>query len=187
MIGLKRGTVRLTAHSSEWEEEAERTKAKLRQILGDTITGIEHIGSTSILNIKAKPIIDIVLAVNDFEDILKFNDKLEQNGFFYRPKSDIDDQILFACGSYYTGLGDEQTHFIHVVLTESEQWQNYINFRDYLNAKPEVARKYEKLKVALSEKFFEDAGREKYRQGKNALITQILKEAREWKKAESQK
>ena len=61
MIGLKRGTVQLYDHDPAWEEEARRTILQLRNILGDVITDIQHVGSTSIRSIKANPIIDIML------------------------------------------------------------------------------------------------------------------------------
>lgn len=68
MIGLKRGTVQLQNHQKEWEENAAETINTLRDILGDAAYDIQHIGSTSIRHIKAKPIIDIAVSVNDFEN-----------------------------------------------------------------------------------------------------------------------
>ena len=85
MIGLKRGTVQLFEHEKEWETEAQNTIARLKSILGDVIKDIQHIGSTSILTIKAKPIIDIALAVDDFDDILACEKELKCAGFSYRP------------------------------------------------------------------------------------------------------
>ena len=66
MIGLKRGTVKLCEHEKEWEFEAQNTISRLKQILGNVIKDIQHVGSTSILSIKAKPIIDIAVAVDVF-------------------------------------------------------------------------------------------------------------------------
>ena len=179
MIGLKRGTVRLYDHEKEWEIEAQNTISRLREILGDVIKDIQHVGSTSILSIKAKPIIDIALAVDDFHDILAFEKELRDNGFYYRPNSQvtIENQLLFACGNYYTGSGDLQTHFIHVVLTGSTDWINYINFRDYLNSTPSAAKEYENLKVSLARQFPNDHGREPYLQGKHAFIVRTLRKA----------
>ena len=68
-----------------------------------------------------------------FDDILAFEKELKDAGFYYRPDAGIGNQLLFVCGNYYDGSGDLQTHFIHVVLTDSMDWINYINFRDYLN------------------------------------------------------
>ncbi len=86
MIGLKRGTVRLYDHEKEWEIEAQNTISRLREILGDVIKDIQHVGSTSILSIKAKPIIDIALAVDDFHDILAFEKEFEGQWILLSPQ-----------------------------------------------------------------------------------------------------
>ncbi len=177
MIGLKRGTVRLCDHEKEWEVEAINTISRLKRILGSAIKDIQHIGSTSILSIKAKPIIDIVVAVEHFDDILVLEKELKAAGFYYRPNAGLENQLLFACGSYYDGSGDLQTHFIHVVKTNSMDWINYINFRDYLNKTPQAAKAYEDLKVSLSQAVPIDSGREKYRKGKHDFIVYTLRKA----------
>lgn len=179
MIGLKRGRVQLCEHEKEWEIEAQNTIARLKEILGDVIKDIQHVGSTSILTIKAKPIIDIALAVDDFDDILAYEKQLKDAGFYYRPnaQASIRDQLLFACGNYYEGTGELQTHFIHVVKTNSMDWINYINFRDYLNNTPSVAKEYEDLKVSLAQQVPVDSGREKYLKGKHDFIVYTLRKA----------
>ena len=122
---------------------------------------------------------DIALAVDDFEDILAFEKELRDDGFYYRPnaQASLRNQLLFACGNYYDGSGDIQTHFIHVVLTDSMDWINYINFRDYLNSTPTVAKAYEDLKVSLAEQAPIDGGREKYLKGKHDFIVYTLRKA----------
>lgn len=177
MLGLKRGTVQLYEHEQAWEIEAQNTILRLKEILGGIIEDIQHVGSTSILTIKAKPIIDIAVAVDSFEDILKFEEELEKKGFYYRPKVDLGEQLLFASGSYYDGTGELQTHFIHVVKTGSMDWRNYINFRDYLNNTPAVAKAYEELKVSLAKQAPVDNGREKYLRGKHDFIVYTLRKA----------
>ena len=177
MIGLKRGTVKLCDHEKEWEMEAQNTIFRLKRILGTVIRDIQHVGSTAIPSIKAKPIIDIVVAVDHFEDILAFEKELKTAGFYYRPKSDLGEQVLFASGNFYEGTGDLQTHFIHVVLTNSMDWIHYINFRDYLNRTPSVAKEYEDLKVSLALQAPMDNGREKYLQGKHDFIVYTLRKA----------
>lgn len=86
-------------------------------------------------------------------------------------------QLLFASGSLYEGTGDLQTHFIHVVLTDGMDWINYINFRDYLNKTPAVAKEYEDLKVSLALQAPIDRGREKYLKGKHDFIVYTLRKA----------
>lgn len=179
MIGLKRGTVKLCEHEKEWELEAQNTIARLKKILGNVIKDIQHVGSTSILSIKAKPIIDIAVAVDDFDDILNFEKELRDNGFYYRPnaQASLRNQLLFACGNFYEGTGDLQTHFIHVVHTNSMDWINYINFRDYLNNTPSAAKEYEDLKVTLVLQVPVDKSREKYLEGKRDFIVYTLRKA----------
>lgn len=177
MIGLKRGTVKLFNHEKGWGLEAQRTIFRLYKILGTVARDIQHVGSTSILAIKAKPIIDIVVAVDDFKAVLALESELGNDGFYYRPNVNIKDQLLFACGSYYDGTGDLQTHFIHVVLTNSMEWTNYINFRDYLNKMPTVAKEYEDLKTSLAAATPVDKGRERYLRGKHDFIVYTLRKA----------
>lgn len=177
MIGLKRAAVKLLNHEKEWELEAQRTILRLHKILGAVARDIQHVGSTSILTIKAKPIIDIAVAVDDFKDVLALEAELNHNGFYYRPNANLEDQLLFACGSYYDGTGDLQTHFIHVVLADSMEWINYINFRDYLNKTPTVAKAYEDLKISLASEAPVDKGRERYLRGKHDFIVYTLRKA----------
>lgn len=120
MIGLKRGTVQLCSHEKEWEEEAQKTICRLRNILGGAAKDIQHVGSTAIPAIRAKPIIDIAVAVDRFDDILALEPQLKSQGFYHRPKAEISGQRLWAYGSYYDGTGDRQTHFIHIVPAESK-------------------------------------------------------------------
>ena len=103
--------------------------------------------------------------------MLRFEEELKDNGFYYRPnaQASVRGQLLFACGNFYEGTGDVQTHFIHVVRTNSMDWINYINFRDYLNNTPSVAKAYEALKVSLALQAPIDNGREKYLKGKHDL------------------
>lgn len=177
MIGLQRGTVKLFDHEKEWELEAQRTISRLQKILGSVAKDIQHVGSTAIPTIKAKPIIDIAVSVENFADVLALEEELRREGFFYRPSDALDNQLLFASGNYYEGTGDLQTHFIHVVLQDSREWINYINFRDYLNNNPTVAKAYEDLKVALAAAAPVDEGREKYLKGKHDFIVSMLRKA----------
>ena len=177
MIGLEKGKVKLCPHDTAWETEAKDTINKLKNILGDAADDIQHVGSTAIPTIMAKPIIDIAVAAKSFEDILRYEDTLKDAGFFYRPVEDVNSQLLFAKGNYYEGTGNLQTHFIHVVLKDSMEWINYINFRDFLVKKTAIAKEYEKLKLSLSEENSGEDGREKYTAGKRDFIAYVLRKA----------
>lgn len=172
-LGLKRGKVAVEPHSTEWEVSAQQTIAGLREILGGVIADAQHIGSTSIKGICAKPIIDIVVGVHNFSDILGMNEILAENGFIFRGQ-DIPDQYLYVCGT-----ADTRTHHIHTVIHNSEAWNNYINMRDYLNCHNEDAQAYSQLKEKLAEQYPDD--RNKYTEMKSTFISEILTKAREWR------
>ncbi|MGN0617354.1 GrpB family protein [Ruminococcus flavefaciens] len=172
-LGLRRGTVAVEPHDRQWEVTAQQTIAKLREILGDTAVDIQHIGSTSIKDICAKPIIDIVVGVRDFRDILEKNEILEKNGFIFRGH-DVPDQYLYVCGDEST-----RTHHIHTVIYNSEAWNNYINMRDYLNCHNEEAQAYSELKEKVARQYPDD--RNRYTELKSGLIAEILKKANNWR------
>ena len=128
--GLKRGTVVVEPHKVEWEIAAQEIISILKQVLKENIIDAQHIGSTSIKSICAKPIIDIVVGVSSFNKIMKHNDVLNEKGIFYRGE-DHPNQHLFVCGDLEN---DIHTHYIHVVIWGQESWNNYLNMRDYLNS-----------------------------------------------------
>ena len=173
---MKRGTVYLEPHQTEWERAAEETIRTLKRILGSTAVDIQHIGSTSIKTISAKPIIDIAVAVNDYELILSKRDVLEKADIVFR-FDERPEQILFVMGDFEK---DTRSHHIHVVLFGSDEWNNYINFRDYLISNTEAAREYEAVKLRLAEQYPDD--RIAYTGGKQEVIDKLLTEARVWKR-----
>ena len=174
-LGLKKDTVKLEAHQDAWDIEGANICKKLKDILGDDAVDVQHVGSTSIRWICAKPIIDIAVAVRDFRDIMKHNEELAENGIVYR-RQDVPGQHLYRCGDFDH---DIVTHFIHVVIADSEDWHNYINFRDYLNAHPKDAKAYETLKLDLCAQYPND--RNSYVKGKEDLIEDILVKANKWR------
>lgn len=177
-LGLQRDTVRLADRDSLWGKIAADTIGRLGHIFGSAATDIQHVGSTAIDNIKAKPIIDIAVAVQDFTLLDAITPKLKIAGFMRRPWED-DLQILFACGDY-SKPGGVVTHFIHVVKTDSREWHDYINFRDYMNQHPNAAKEYESLKLKLASENPQDNGRKRYLAGKHDFINDQLILARIW-------
>lgn len=174
-IGLKKDTVTLEPHQDAWDIEGSYMCGKIKGILGEDAVDVQHVGSTSIRSICAKPVIDIAVAVRSFDDIFKHNGELSDNGIVYR-RQDVPGQHLYRCGDLEN---DIVTHFIHVVISDSEAWHNYINFRDYLNSYPEEARSYERLKKELCSRFPRD--RESYVKGKSGLVTELLAKAHSWR------
>ena len=177
MIGLKRGTVELLPHESEWEDVAAETIMLLKALLDDVAIDIQHVGSTAIQNVCAKPIIDIAVGVRKLDSIKPYIELLGKNGIIFR-KEDVKEQLLFVIGDFEEEF---RTHHIHVVEWNSVAWNNYINFRDFLNSFPKYAKEYDDLKKLLALKFAHN--RESYTAGKHELINKILKQAYLWKRS----
>lgn len=174
-IGLRSGVVSLEPHRMEWEIAAQETIDQLKNILKDDIIDAQHIGSTAIRSICAKPIIDIAVGVGGFDRIMRHNDILQGNGIIYR-RQDHPNQHLYVCGDLENTI---HTHYIHVVIYKAEAWNNYINMRDYLNAHEDEAVEYARLKDNLAKQYPED--RIGYTKGKQIFIENILRKAEEWR------
>lgn len=173
MLGLQRGTVRLVPHDDTWPQEAARTIRQLREILGATAVDIQHVGSTAIPLIEAKPILDLAVGVRALADLQPALPALERQGFLFRGEMVPGERLLVM------GTADTRTHHIHVVVWNGERWRDYLNFRDYLNAHPGKALQYEACKRRLAAQFPLD--RTCYTDGKAALIAGLLAEARQWR------
>ena len=150
MIGLKRGTVALESHQKEWEEDAKNKIELLKKLLGDTTMDIQHVGSTAIFSIHAKPIIDIAVGVHELDDVLPYVDVLKEHHIIYRGEI-IPGERFFVMGSE-----EIRTRHIHVVKWDGTEWNNYIHFRDYLNTYPQKAMVYDCHKQKLAKQFSND-------------------------------
>lgn len=178
-IGMKRGVVYLESHRAEWETIAAQTIRIIRSVLQDEAIDVQHVGSTSIKTIPAKPIIDIAVGAADHEAVLLKKDELAAENIIFRSE-ERPGQLLFVMGDFEN---DTRTHHIHVVKYGSPEWKNYLNFRDYLNENTAAAEKYAALKTALAKQYPND--RIAYTDGKSELINVLLDEARRWRKTEA--
>lgn len=178
-IGLQRGAVAVEAHKAEWEAAAKKTIELLKSILKNDAVDIRHVGSTAVKSICAKPIIDIAVGVRSFDDIFAHNDELQKHGIAYR-REDHPGQHLYVCADDKNNL---QTHYIHIVIYNGEDWNNYVNLCDYLNSDESAAREYSRLKMQLAAEYPND--RIAYTNGKKQFIENALKDAKAWRKQHS--
>lgn len=167
MLGLKRGIVRLLPHHDHWSILFENEKQVLTGTFSESIISIEHVGSTSIPNIPAKPIIDIMIGVKSLSVALGMKDDFETLGYVHRPSPTNNIEVLYAKGSEA-----KRTHYVHVVVHDKCLWQNYLCFRDRLRCNAELAQEYAKLKQMLATKYPDNRG--KYSSGKADFIQQVL-------------
>lgn len=171
MLGLKYNTVALADHEPEWDLLAAQTIDMLWKIFGTKAKDIQHIGSTAIRSIKAKPMLDIAVGVNSFNDLSDVFPRLEENGV-YKSKNQPLPRIILC--SIKKSLESNVLCNLHIVEFDSSQWRDHICFRDYMNAFAEKAAAYEKLKVELAEKYPND--REAYTNGKSEFIKRCISE-----------
>lgn len=164
-LGLQHGQVVLAAHDKSWRTAFEQEASDLRQSLKRRVRGLEHVGSTSIPDIRAKPILDLMLGLSNLDDGLGLASDLGKLGYEFRPDAGIPAEHVFAKGT-------PRTHVLHVVEFGGEAWQQKLAFRDALREEPQLARAYQELKVALSLQFPDD--RAAYTAGKTEFVKGVV-------------
>ena len=169
MVGLEKDTVRLIPYTDEWTRLFEEEKSLLQTAVGKFVLDIQHVGSTSIPGMLAKPIIDIAIAVRNFENAHICIKPIEQIGYEYRGENGIPRRHFFV-------KGKPRTLHIHMNELGSRDWNNQIIFRDYLTRHPNIAKKYAELKTELAKRYPTD--RQSYLDGKSPFIERILQLAR---------
>lgn len=152
MAGLQKGEVYLVEPQENWGQSYASEKDNLQCVLEDLVVDIQHIGSTSIPGIKAKPLVDILIGLKKLEDFQKFDFQgLKKYGFYHLARVNIDGKEVIA---KFESLDPPiKTHVVHVVEYAGEWWHKHILFRDRLISHPELAKEYEALKVKLSKEY----------------------------------
>lgn len=148
-LGLSKDEVKLSKYTSEWNIEFNRVKQEIVAVTKLDTKRIEHIGSTAIKEMDAKPIIDILIGLNDIKHIDNTFLKAFQSIGFHRLRVERPGEIVLA--KFTDNTYEVKTHYIHLVDYDKELWKNLIFFRDYLNTKEEVREEYKKLKIAFAE------------------------------------
>lgn len=174
MLGLTRGTVMLVEHEENWIRQAKDTIDLLKRILGETAVDIQHVGSTAVPGLMAKPIIDIAIGVRTLDDLNPFVEEMAKQGVC-EAAQDLPGQRLFVMGDFDKNT---RTHHIHVVVWGEPAWKHYICFRDYLRTFSDKRAEYEADKRRLAAMYPDD--RSAYTAGKAALIDRMIKEAECW-------
>jgi GrpB-like predicted nucleotidyltransferase (UPF0157 family) len=172
MLGLARDCVELVPHDPAWSTAFREEAALLRAALGDHTVQIEHVGSTSIPGLEAKPILDIVVAVRDPSQLVAFAAAVAPLGYQYKPDPTDPGRLYFV---KRLADGHTTTHHLNLCELGSECWVTHVAFRDYLLAHPEAREEYRALKHDLAERFRHD--RPAYTEGKAAFIQSILAKA----------
>ncbi len=170
MIGLNKNLVTVYPYDPSWAEEYQKEEKILREILKGVDVRIEHVGSTSIPGLSAKPIIDIAIGTKSKEQLYEVAKCLEKAGYDMLDSFDEKGEVLAR-----KGTPECRTHYIHIQLLGGEYWNEFIYFKKYLLDHPECVEAYQKLKEELSVKYADE--RKKYTASKNEFITDILQKA----------
>ena len=167
--------VEVVAYDPNWPDRFETERQLLVNLL-PTATSIEHIGSTSVPGLAAKPIIDILSVVPDVEEIAAGVAGLERLGYMFRPWvfADDEDHLFFP-----KDTAARRTHHLHVFGRTSPLPHENRIFRDYLATHPEAARRYAVAKRQAAD--LHPDSRARYGGAKEAIMRQLMADARLWK------
>ncbi len=168
-LGLDSGVLHLSPYHAEWPILYESEQEIIKSAIGDHIVDIQHVGSTAIVGMPAKPILDIAIAVDDFETARVCIAPLANLGYTFKGENDIPRR-------HYFQKGEPCTHHIHMVEETSEEWTKLIQFRDYLRSNRSAARKYARLKADLIDSLAGD--RKSYQAAKSDFIDGVVEKAR---------
>ncbi len=165
-LGLPHGQNFLVLHDPDWARLFEEEKGKLRSVLPPEALDIQHVGSTSIPGIQAKPIIDIAIAAQHHTLADEWQDAMASLGY------DYPGNIGIPGDRTYGRARDIRYFLVHVVDANGLQWRRYFYFRDQLRANSELAKEYETLKLNAAAKY--PTGRSSYQNAKSSFIEKVL-------------
>jgi GrpB-like predicted nucleotidyltransferase (UPF0157 family) len=163
----------ITEYQPEWAEKFRTESEKIREVLGKRVEDIQHIGSTSIPGMLAKPLIDIAVLVDSIEDIPFFAEKLESIGYTYRSDMSSAKRIFLR-------KGDPLEYHLSITSPLYQWWDKQIAFRDYLRNHKEAVDEYNNLKlenlsVTPSEDLADLSWSVPYNSGKGEFVKKVLK------------
>lgn len=145
---------------------------KLQRIFGDEVLEIYHIGSTSVVDLYAKPVIDLMPVSKDVSRIDRFNDAMETISYEAKGEYGIPGRRFFLKG------GDDRTHHVHIFEAGSVHIGRHLAFRDYLREHAGEAASYSRLKLDLALRFPDDM--DAYIEGKARFVQEIEQKALAW-------
>jgi GrpB-like predicted nucleotidyltransferase (UPF0157 family) len=133
--------VDLVEHERDWAAAFAEEAVRIKEALGDLVVAVEHVGSTAVPGVPAKPVIDLVVGVTRLELGPDGERAMRRLGYVSRTRA--------GAGRRYFRRGAPRTHFVHLVEWESLRWRQYIYFRDWMRARPGEAAAYAEFKREL--------------------------------------
>ena len=168
--------IQLVACDRNWPALYDAEAACIREAMGSLALRIEHVGSTSVPGLAAKPVIDIQVSVASLESLGVYSKPLARLGYVHIPVGDFD----FVYPFFQKPAEWPCTHHVHLCVLGSQQQRQHLAFCAYLRSHPAVAAEYAELKHALAAVHdgasFES--RERYSLAKTAFVMSVLERAR---------
>ena len=165
--------IKVVDYHQNWSSDYQKEEYSIRAILQEELVNSFHIGSTSVPGLKAKPIIDILLVVNDINKLDSFSKQFQEIGYEVMGEFGITGRRYFRKG------GDHRTHQIHAFQYDNiQEIERHLSFRDYLRQSPEICKEYGELKSKLADQYPTDI--DGYGDGKDNFVKKIEKEALKW-------
>ncbi len=159
-------------YDPNWANKFEEVKGNLLKVFGSKALAIEHVGSTSIPGMKAKPIIDALVIVSKMESFEKERKEMNQLGYQDENNYIGPDTVLF----FKTADDERKVENIHVCVEGSHKATQFVIMRDYFRSHPEKAKEYSDLKEKLNKEFPDDYP--SYREGKDKFLKEVENLAR---------
>jgi GrpB-like predicted nucleotidyltransferase (UPF0157 family) len=167
-LGLKRGEAVVVPYDPRWAELFAEARSELVSTLGTSILGVHHVGSTSVSGLCAKPILDLLVLVPNFDEAVRLAPELAAIGYEFRPEEFVPDRHFFR----RPHGGDIRTHHLSMSEPGSDNERMMIAFRDALYDNPGLTEAYGNLKRDLARRFPKD--RPRYIEEKSVFIGQLL-------------
>lgn len=168
--------IEVVPHDLKWQSGFKLESIAIAKALEQNVVAIYHIGSTAIPNIYAKPIIDLLVEVNNINEVDSQNATMETLGYQAMGEFGIVGRRYFR---KHNPLGT-RTHHVHIFETHSPEITRHLTFRDYMISHPVEAQEYSDLKRKLAKKYPHDI--EGYMDGKDEFIKDIDRKAALWRK-----
>ena len=153
-----------------WKTAFEKIMNEIEAEIGDLIIGIEHVGSTSVEGMSAKPCIDIDVIIKDYSVFDEIVRKLGSIGYIHEGDLGIKDREAFK----YSNKPHLMTHHLYVCPRDSEELRRHIVFRDFLRKNPEAVKKYSRVKETAAQLFPDSI--DQYIEYKSPCIEELYKE-----------
>jgi GrpB-like predicted nucleotidyltransferase (UPF0157 family) len=162
--------VHLVPYDSTWPLEFAAEAERIERACSGLPMKLEHIGSTAVPGLAAKPVIDILAGRPGSVAGKAYVAAFRQLGYEHKGSFGVP-------GRNYFRRGTPRSHHVHLVSWSGELWRDHLLFRDYLRAHPAVAREYETIKRELAIMYVQD--KERYTDAKGPFVRSIVRRARE--------